>query len=223
MKALRCYEGAMVEGLLGEGKGERILARVERSGEFFLLRTVDVKAEERDPLEITLLIGLLKHSQFESVLRASAELGVKSVRPVLCERSVPRPGARETEGKMSRWRKILDEGTKVSGSVFAPDLADPVNFRDVGWDALPSARYAALLSPAAVPLANVDARAAGELVFAVGPEGDWTDSESSVLLGSGFVPVSLGRRILRASTAAMAGCAWFRLSAEHELQRCHNT
>lgn len=221
MKSLRCYEGAMVEGLLGEGTGERIMARVERSGELFLLRAVDVEAEGRDPLETTLLIGLLKHDQFESVLRASAELGVKSVFPILCERSVPRPDAREIERKMSRWRRILDEGTKVSGSVFAPNLEYPVNFRDVDWGGLPNARYAALLSPIACPIASVGARA-GELVFAVGPEGDWTDFESSALLGSGFVPVSLGRRILRASTAAMAGCAWFRLSAELELQRCHS-
>jgi 16S rRNA (uracil1498-N3)-methyltransferase len=220
MKALRCYDGAMVEGLLREGAGERITARVERRGDFFLVRAVDVKEEARDPLDMILLIGLLKHDQFESVLRASAELGVRSVHPVLCERSVPKLGAREMEGKMSRWRRILDEGTKVSGSVFAPNLTDPADFSDVDWDGLPKARYAALLSSDARPIAETGTLA-GEIVFAVGPEGDWSDLESSALLDNGFVPVSLGRRILRASTAAAVGCAWFRLSAEMEFKRCH--
>jgi 16S rRNA (uracil1498-N3)-methyltransferase len=100
-------------------------------------------------------------------------------------------------------------------------LTDPVSFSDVNWDDLPRARYAALLSPDARPIAEMK-MSAGELVFAVGPEGDWSDLESSALLGSGFVPVSLGRRILRASTAAAVGCAWFRMSAETEFQRCHS-
>jgi 16S rRNA (uracil1498-N3)-methyltransferase len=213
VKSLRCYEGAMVEGLLDECGGVRILMRLERGPDCFLLNPIDVSEEPADSLEMTLLIGLLKHDQFESVLRTSAELGVRAVRPVLCERSVPQPHGREMDKKMSRWRRILGEGTKVSGSVFVPELSDPVKFRDIEWDCLPGARYAALLSHDARPLAAVGA-ARGGIVLAVGPEGDWTDYEASMLLERGFAPVSLGRRILRASTAAAVCCAWFRMAAE---------
>jgi 16S rRNA (uracil1498-N3)-methyltransferase len=162
---------------------------------------------------MSLLIGLLKQDQFESVLRVTAELGVSRVCPVVCERSVPRPDKAGAGTRMPRWRRILCEATKVSGSVRVPELSDPVAFRDVRWDELPEQRYAALLGVGADPIATART-APGRIVFAVGPEGDWTDGEAAVLIERGFAPISLGPRILRASTAAIAGCAWFRMSAE---------
>jgi RNA methyltransferase, RsmE family len=213
LKALRNYEGAMVEGLLAEGSGTRSLLRLERAGDELLLRLVDEARAEPDPLAITLLIGLLKSDQFDAVLRASAELGLFRILPVVCARSVPRFGEKERRsGKLDRWRRILDEGTKVSGAVFPPELRPPVPFADIDWNALPERRYAALLIDAARPLAET-APPPGSLAFAVGPEGDWSDTEADALTANGFQPVSLGRRVLRASTAALIGCGWFRLAA----------
>ncbi|MFA7366623.1 MAG: RsmE family RNA methyltransferase [Synergistaceae bacterium] len=45
--------------------------------------------------------------------------------------------------------------------------------------------------------------------IAIGPEGDWSPSEIELLLKRGFKPVSLGKRILRASTAVAVACGWF--------------
>jgi 16S rRNA (uracil1498-N3)-methyltransferase len=207
-RSLRAYEGAAVEGLLEDG-GRRLSMRLERIGGEYFLREMSAESEPRDGLEITLVIGLLKAEQFDAVLRASSELGVKSVVPVICGRSVPRVEESGGLKKISRWERILDEGTAVSGSPFPPRIEPPRPFGEIAWDALPDARYAAMISPGARPLGGVSLRS-GELAFAVGPEGDWTDSERDFLLSGGFLPVSLGRRIMRASTAAIAGCAWFR-------------
>ncbi|MDR3332508.1 MAG: 16S rRNA (uracil(1498)-N(3))-methyltransferase [Synergistaceae bacterium] len=212
VKSMRACEGAMVEGLLPEGEGRRFLMRLEKGEGCFLLRTVDAEGEVREVVAITLMIGLLKSDQFEFVLRAAPELGVHCVLPVVCERSVPRLGDEtEIRKKMSRWLRILSEATKISGSVFIPALAEPVKFHDVEWNAMPERRYAALLGNEAVPLSDVPAGDGG-IVFAVGPEGDWTAAEASELIDRGFTPVSLGRRIMRSSTAATVGAAWFRLS-----------
>ncbi|NLX84353.1 MAG: RNA methyltransferase, partial [Synergistaceae bacterium] len=48
--------------------------------------------------------------------------------------------------------------------------------------------------------------------IAIGPEGDWTDSEVKFLLDNNFRPVSLGKKILRASTAVAVSCGWFSLN-----------
>ena len=212
VRSLRSYEGAAVEGLLGdeEGGGRRIHMRLERGEEGYFLREIVALSEPREEPEITLLIGLLKPGQFDALLRSASELGVGSVLPVICERSVPRVAVSDIPKKIARWRKILDEGTAVSGSVYPPRISAPVKFGDIDWDALPEKRYAAVLSPGSRPISSVT-RSAGRLVFAVGPEGDWSERESGTLISCGFVPVTLGRRILRASTAAIAGVAWFRL------------
>jgi 16S rRNA (uracil1498-N3)-methyltransferase len=133
----------------------------------------------------------------------------------MCERSVPRFDKTELGKKMARWKKLLDAGTEVSGEIFPPRLEEPAGFGEVRWRALPAARYAAVLARGAVPISDA-APASGAVAFAVGPEGDWTEGERAALAANGFVPVSLGRRIMRASTAALAGIAWFRLGSLSE-------
>jgi 16S rRNA (uracil1498-N3)-methyltransferase len=211
LKSLRLYEGASVEGL-SEADGTRILTRLERSGRSYYVRAVKEEKPLPDKLSITLLIGMLKTEQFNVVLHTASELGVKNIVPVLCERSVPRFDAVELRKKMARWRKLLDEGTAVSREVTPPVLAEPVKFRDADWDSLPTARYAAVLASGAAPISSCAVREGG-VVFAVGPEGDWTEAELGGLFEKNFVPVSMGHRIMRASTAALAGVAWFRLGS----------
>lgn len=212
-KVLRTYEGAMIEGLLPKVEGdEKLLLRLERTTDGLALREVERTREEPETVRIHLLIGLLKADQFDAVLRGVAELGLFSVRPVACARSVPRFSDAEMPKKLQRWQKILDEGSKVSGSVRPPTIHPPIAFADIEWMSLPKARYAALLTPRTSLLSSVS-NVPAELVFAVGPEGDWLPEEARHLLENGFGPVSLGRRVLRASTAAIVGCGWFRLMA----------
>ncbi|MDR1133455.1 MAG: 16S rRNA (uracil(1498)-N(3))-methyltransferase [Synergistaceae bacterium] len=209
VKSLRCYDGAAVEGLLEENGGMKLLMRLESKDGVYCLRETGRLERTPDKLEITLLIALLKALQFDEVLRASAELGVGEILPVECERSVPKTGERLPQ-KTLRWRKILDEGSLVAGSVFPTKINPAVKFGEIPWDSLPENRIAAVISPASRPISEIAARE-GQVVYAVGPEGDWSERETSVLLSRNFVPVTLGKRILRASTAAMAGCAWLRL------------
>jgi 16S rRNA (uracil1498-N3)-methyltransferase len=215
VRSLRSYDGAVVEGLLPEDGGARLLMRLETDGSGRFLQALDSSPELDGGVSITLLLGLLKAGQFDAVLRASAELGVESILPILCERSTPRLDEDEAIKKVSRWRKILDESTLVSGTVFSPQIRIPAKISDISWNELPRTRYAAVTTPDALPVARVcfgmkDTR---ELAFAVGPEGDWTEGEKTALFQNGFIPVSLGRRIMRSSTAAIAACGWFRLSS----------
>ncbi len=212
-KVLRAYEGAMVEGLSFEAEeGEKLLLRLERTTGGLALREVERMREKPETVRIHLLIGLLKADQFDAVLRSAAELGLFVVWPVVCAHSIPRFSDVEMPKKLQRWQRILDEGSKVSGSVRPPMIHPPISFCKLDWRSLPQARYAALLTPRTSPLSDM-AGVPGELVFAVGPEGDWSPEEVRQLQENGFMPVSLGRRVLRASTAAIVGCGWFRLMA----------
>ena len=203
VKVRRCYNGSVVEGLLD---GEKIELRLENcETEEICAVELSRTKEKKAAREIQLLLALLKNDQFDEALRFAAETGVSEIYLLACERSVPKITDR-LGGKMTRWNKILAEATKQSGAATPPVLHEPVPFEKFDFPAVCAEKYAALLAENAQPLARI---AFGEkTALAIGPEGDWTPEETRRLLAEGFVPVSLGNRILRASTAVAVACGW---------------
>lgn len=206
VRVRRCYNGSIVEGLLD---GEKLELRLICEGD--MVRAAEISREAEAPMspEIHLLLGLLKNDQFDDALRFSAEIGVHTIHLVACERSVPKYSNDKLDDKMSRWRKILDEATKQAGSTRPPVLCPPCNFDRFDFAVLPENRFAALLSPDSAELKSL--KPCSPLAIAIGPEGDWSLSETKILLAEKFIPISLGKRILRASTAVAVACGWFML------------
>lgn len=202
VRVRRCYTGSLVEGLLD---GQKIELKLECSGEELYAREISRSREEAVLPRTELLLALLKNDQLDDALRFSAETGVYAVRLLLCERSVPHVEASRLAEKMKRWRRVLDEATKQASACTPPLLFEPVPFERFDFSALPEQRLAALLAPDTKPLRSV--RIEESLAVAIGPEGDWAPHESRRLLEEGFTPVSLGSRIMRASTAAAAACS----------------
>jgi 16S rRNA (uracil1498-N3)-methyltransferase len=200
----------MVEGLLPDDGGSNLLMRLEKSDGALLLRVAGPVGARSAGRRVVLLLGLLKAEQFDAALRGAAELGVDELRPLLCGRSVPKIAPPELPKKMSRWRRILDEGSKVSGYAIATKISEPRALAEFDWASLPGERYAALLSHEAMPIRDVSP--GQDVALAIGPEGDWTGQEASCLLENEFEPVGLGPGVLRSSTAAIVGCGWLRLS-----------
>ena len=208
-RVLRCYEGALVEGLEARG---RVLLRLR-------VREGRVEAEEVqrvpqpvDLLRVVLLVGLLKADQMDPLLRSAAELGVAEIRLLACDRSVPRLEGSREEAKKGRWERIHHEATRQAGSLEPPRLLAPVPVDRTPEEGLPSRRFGAFLAPDTEPLGRF--LPLGEAAVAVGPEGDWSDREVRVLRDRGFHPVGLGPRILRAATAATVACGALRLAWE---------
>lgn len=202
VRVRHCYTGSLVEGLLD---GEKVTLRLHCDGALVTARELSREAEPAFEPRMELLLGLLKNDQLDEALRFCAETGVFRIHLLICERSVPRYEGARLDDKMKRWRKILDEATKQAGAATPPELCAPVPFTECDLDGLPEQRLAALLSDGARPLRDVPI--AESLALAIGPEGDWSPQESARLLAGGFSPVSLGSRILRASTAVAAFCS----------------
>lgn len=204
VRVRRCYSGSLVEGLLD---GEKVELRLQCDADG-TVRAEEVSRSSEAPLtiELHLLLALLKNDQFDDALRFAAETGVHTIHLLACERSVPKINDK-IEEKMARWNKVLAESTKQAGAAAVPEITRPVPFQKFDFASLPQNRYAALLSPKSVPLKKINI--SSPAVIAIGPEGDWSPQESAALLEAGFAPVSLGRRILRASTAVAVACGWF--------------
>ena len=202
IRVRRCYTGSVAEGLLN---GEKITLRLECRGDEVSAKELSRCMEKEAMPRIELLLGLLKNDQMDDALRFCAETGVAEIHLLACERSVPRYEGGRLADKMLRWERILAEATKQSGAASAPVLHEPLRFCDFPFGGLPPQRLAAMLDQNSRSLRGIGI--AERTALAIGPEGDWSSGECGTLIKNGFVPVTLGKRIMRASTAVAAGCA----------------
>jgi 16S rRNA (uracil1498-N3)-methyltransferase len=156
----------------------------------------------------TLLASLVRFERFEWIIEKATELGVERIVPVEAERT--EKGLRTASEKRSvRWNRIAREASEQSRRARLPEIHEALA---VSKALEIEADYRYLLEEAAgtTPILSVlpSTRQAGERVaLLLGPEGGWTDRERALITSEGWSPVSLGREILRAETAAIAGLA----------------
>ncbi len=170
----------------------------------------EVRAAPPEPgVSLTLYQCSLKADRFEWVLQKGVELGAYSFLPVVAERSVVRPAA-VLERKRRRWETIVREAAEQSGRGRLPLLHPAADFADavkavaddalklIAWEgATDASGIIDALSQAALPVQHV--------CLLIGPEGGLTAQEVEQANAAGWQTVTLGPRILRAETAALAG------------------
>ena len=137
------------------------------------------------------------------VVQKTTELGITEILPVMSERSQ----VKDTR-KIVRWRKIAEEASRQSGRNIVPAVHEPVHFRDFlvsqdGKGVIFSEEEGMKLSEAVSSLGLH----APSLVIVIGPEGGFSEEEVIFAQEKGFLAVSLGKRILRAETAAISAVA----------------
>ncbi len=170
--------------------------------------------EEREAetaLPLHLLLAVFKFDHFEWAVEKATELGVGTITPVLARRT-EKHLAQAAAKRVERWRRIAHEAAQQSRRTDVPTIADPA--------ALAAALSATATTPTRILLAEVeeqhtlraaleacaadDARANADIALAVGPEGGWAPDELQRFTDAHWQHVTLGPRILRAETAAIA-------------------
>lgn len=193
------------------------LARIETlrkdRGSFRLEQRVRPPAPEPGPM---LLFAPCKRDATDLVVRMATELGVACLQPVLTERT------NTARVNAERWQAIATEAAEQCERLSVPGIAAPVRLLDRlgSWDPdrpllaaieRAEARRTGPVETAAAWRARTDPAIQPGLL--VGPEGGFSEAELSLLQARRFVvPVSLGRLILRAETAAVAGLASLHLA-----------
>ena len=169
----------------------------------------DVTRPSTEPdVHITLYQSLIDATQFELVLQKGVELGVKTFVPVLTERVRGAGSTGASGGRQARWGRILQEAAEQSGRVFVPEVESPVSLEEAvpetpsGQFIVPWEGETSLSLREAMGTRETNSTKAVSIL--IGPKGGLTESEIEFLRGRGAVPVTLGSRILRAETAAIA-------------------
>ena len=204
-RVLRAQPGQLYE--LSDGHRVQ-LGRVEKVSrdriEFALIEEIPAY---QPPVDITLLLSVVKFEAFEWAIEKATELGVSTIIPLAAARSEKALVA--AAGKRAeRWRKILAEASQQSRRVRLPilkPLATPTQ-AFAAQDA--AARIMLSERPDAPTLCEVlHGTAAQRAALAIGPEGGWTDEEFAAAQNAGFREASLGKLILRTETAVIAALA----------------
>jgi len=201
---LRLREGEEVT--LFNGRGGEYAARIASMQRLRI--SVDLlqhRAIEREsPLRVALVQGVSAGERMDATVRKAVELGVAEIQPVLAARSVARPKGERAEGRRGHWQKIVIAACEQCGRNRIPEVRPVVPLQD--YPAGEGSTRILLAPSASLPFSK--AVATGEsFVLAAGPEAGFTADEEAALAKAGFVPASLGPRILRTETAAVAALA----------------
>ncbi len=215
-KVLRLSPGDAVEVFDGAGGvyDGRITALSPTGGELSLLSRREGGAVRRRPV-LELWPGLPKGEKLEWIVQKAVELGVAGVVPLLCDRSVPRLDGARRVSRLARWRKVAAEAARQCGRADIPAIADPADIAALAERARAGLPVAILHVAPAPGLATwLAGRSSVERVaIATGPEGGFAPEELATLQKGGASLCSIGRRTLRAETAAVTACAIWALAA----------
>ena len=157
--------------------------------------------------ELTLFQAMLKRDNFEWVLQKGTEIGVTRFVPVISERTV----VKFKPNKITRWRKIITEAAEQSGRGRLPELTLPMSldnaFMQIGASALAVMPWVgATGTTMRSVMANQETFPNSIGVF-IGPEGGFSEDEVANGRSHSIIPITLGKRILRAETAAVVATA----------------
>ena len=212
-RVLRLREGDRFIAM--DGLGHWWLAKLEGNQAQILEPILQPNTEL--PVAITLMAALPKGNGFDEVVRYSTEVGVVAIVPLVSDRTLLNPST----GKLERWRRIAIEAAEQSERQIVPTILDPVPFatalslaKDKNYicvargdsphlrDCLQNKDFARS-GDSPNPQSPILNPQSPSIAIATGPEGGWTAAETEKAIASGFQPVSLGRRILRAVTAPL--------------------
>ena len=159
-------------------------------------------------ISLHLQICITQREKFEWILQKGTELGVSTFTPVLSSRTlVQKPG--DVLSKYTRWRKILKEASEQCGRGKVPDLLPPTELMKLSlktYDASALVLYEDEVGMDLKRFLELN-RAKPSYLVLTGPEGGFSAGEIAYLKGAGYQSVSLGKRILRMETAAIASAA----------------
>jgi 16S rRNA (uracil1498-N3)-methyltransferase len=213
--------------VLMDGERARFQAVIDTAGHQEVLVTLErpLPAPPSSPVDITLCQSLLKSRPMDYVIQKTSELGVDHIFPFSSERTVARLDDNRSASRVRHWREITQSATKQSDRVTPAEIVPILSIMELTgqWkqkDALKVILWEEEGSRDLKGLLRASSPAKS-FVGIVGPEGGFSREEVEIVKDAGFISVSMGRRILRAETAAITMVAivqyeWGDLSLNEE-------
>jgi 16S rRNA (uracil1498-N3)-methyltransferase len=203
-RVLRLRNGDTLSVFNGDdGEFHAALTKITRdSAVVHVVSSIETSTES--PLKVHLVQGISRGERMDFVVQKATELGVKRISPVLTEFGMVKLKGDRAAKRRDHWQGVAESACEQSGRIRPPLIDEVVALnswfgnrpRESGTDLV--LRPDAISSLASIPTPTA------KLCLLIGPEGGFSDSEYEDAQVAGFQPVSLGPRILRTETAAVA-------------------
>ncbi|KPK96937.1 MAG: hypothetical protein AMJ95_11725 [Omnitrophica WOR_2 bacterium SM23_72] len=198
--------------------GCQYLCKIEALTEKQIVLRVREKQEMSAPesLRLSVACAIPKKSRMDDVMDKLTQLGVARIIPLITKHTVVRLDKHKEALRHKRWNRIVLSASEQSKRDFLP-LVDPVrSFRELVLEAknfdlklIPTLKGKRVSLQHALRL-----KRSKNILVVIGPEGDFSDEEVALARRAGFLPVSLGQRVLRVDTAVLAIASFITLRYE---------
>lgn len=191
------------ELLLFDGASGEWLALIEEAGKKRMTLSVERRTREAETLpDLMLAFAPVKRAQSDWLVEKATELGVARLQPVMTHRTVAE------RVKLERLRSIAIEAAEQCGRTVLPEIGEPVSLDRFLTAGRSARRLYFADEQGGEPAAGAFER--GPAAILIGPEGGFTEEErEAVRAAPDSVSISLGPRILRAETAALAALSTY--------------
>jgi 16S rRNA (uracil1498-N3)-methyltransferase len=205
-RVLRATPGQVYDVVAGGFLHRAEIISVQPSEVLFALHE---ELESDTALPLHLLLAVFKFDHMEWAIEKATELGVARLTPVLARRT-EKHLAQAASKRVERWRRIALEASKQSRRTTMPEISDPAQLKPTLGATAEPVRILLSETEQETTIASALSSTAGmeaDYALAIGPEGGWTPEEMTLFTEHNWKPVTLGPRILRAETAAIAAIA----------------
>ena len=205
VQVLRLQPGDCIT--LFNGQGGEFAATVMRMGRSDVEVQIGAHntTERETACAVHLLAGITANERMDWLVEKATELGATSLTPLTAERSVLKLKGERAEKKLAHWQGVAVAAAEQCGRnrVTRIDEAQTLAAWLAQHPAGTGVRLVLSLSPGTQPLRTA-VQGHTDVTLLSGPEGGLTPAEETLALAAGFVPVTLGPRVLRAETAPLA-------------------
>lgn len=199
---LRIKQGRKI--LLFNGQGGEFSAQLVVANKRAAVVAIDEFADKNNesPLSIHLGICLIKNDRFDWLLQKATELGVTTITPLISQYTDNKIPSEKLPKKIKHWENILVNAAEQSERTLLPPINPPQKLKTWQEERREKAKF--ILHPSVSGGFDKAPQTFSSAALLVGPEGGFSEEEVATSTADGFVPVSLGPRILRAETAPLA-------------------
>lgn len=169
-----------------------------------LVLTIDNIIKENKDLnvELTVAVSLVQEQKFDLIIQKLTELGVTNIIPVKTNRSIVKLDNQREDKKLIRWQNICKEASEQSKRTSIPKIDKILSIKEL-INNNSNVKLICSLNENTKDIAKYLDSNPKSILFAIGPEGGFSEDEETYLLNNGFNPVSLGPRVMRVETAAI--------------------
>lgn len=205
-RVLRCRDGESVVAFNGDGCDyTATLTQTDKKNATITVTDKTINDKE-SPLHTTLIQGVSKGDKMDHAVQKAVELGVNVVQPVQTMFSAVKFDEKRLQKKQQHWHSIMVNACEQSERAVLPTLSPLCDFSSAITHVEAACKL--ILHPYALPdtqqFTQLQALIPPSVALLVGAEGGFSETELTMALQRGFMPISLGKRILRTETAAVS-------------------